>query len=114
MEKIAPIKLADGRLIMVEMEQGDLALPGSGAAPTDLPAGAEATGLSDNISSAIGLLRNQISAVADTVQEALVSNRPDELKVELTIGFKGESQPIPVILTGAASGGLKITASWKR
>jgi hypothetical protein len=33
--------------------------------------------------------------------------------MELSIGFKGEHQPVPVVVTGSATGSVKVTARWK-
>lgn len=117
MSEILPITLEDGRTILVEAEPGDLTkvpVTSKQTRSSRVPQGAEETGVADKLKESVELLKDQIAAVADTVNQALKDNRPDELKVELNIGFTGESQPIPFLLKGEANGGLKITATWKK
>jgi hypothetical protein len=34
--------------------------------------------------------------------------------MEVSIGFKGEDHPIPVVVTGLGTGLIKVTARWQR
>ncbi len=52
--------------------------------------------------------------MAQTVQEGLREYQPDEWTLEINMGFKGKASPIPVILSGEAQGGIKVTAKWKK
>lgn len=58
-------------------------------------------------------IRSTISALAATIQKALVDARPSEWGVEITIGFKGKAG-IPFITEGEANGAVKVNAKWKR
>lgn len=58
-------------------------------------------------------IRSTISALAATVQQALVGAKPAEWGVEITIGFKGKAG-IPFIAEGEANGAVKVSAKWKR
>jgi hypothetical protein len=111
MIRIKPLTLDDGSQILVEVEQADVPMTPPSA---NLPAGAEPTGMMDKLDDAMGLLRNSIGAMARNVNAALAEQTPDEWAMEVSIGFKGETQPIPVIVTGSAAGSVKVTAKWKR
>jgi hypothetical protein len=52
--------------------------------------------------------------MARNVHASLAEHSPHEWAMEVSIGFKGETQPIPVIVTGSATGSVKVTAKWKR
>ncbi len=58
-------------------------------------------------------IRSTISALAATIQQALVDASPSEWGVEITIGFKGKAG-IPFITEGEANGAVKVNAKWKR
>ncbi len=116
MSEIKSIELANGRTIYVEMQ--------TAAVPTinkrhavdqdDLPEGAEAVGFKEDIADAIEALKDNIRELAETVHSSLQARQPDEWTLEMNIGFKGTTRPIPVILSGEASGGIKVTATWKK
>ncbi|MCG6941129.1 MAG: hypothetical protein LJE69_07750 [Thiohalocapsa sp.] len=111
MIRIKPLTLDDGSQILVEVEQADVSLAG----PADnLPTGAEPTGLGGKLDDAMAMMRNSIGAMARNVHASLSDQSPDEWAMEVSIGFKGETQPIPVIVTGSATGSVKVTAKWKR
>lgn len=111
MIRIKPLTLDDGSQVLVEVEQADIAIPRT---PANLPAGAEPTGIADKLDDAMALMRNSIGAMARTVHASLAEHAPHEWAMEISIGFKGEAQPIPVIVTGSATGSVKVTAKWKR
>ncbi len=111
MIRIKPLTLDDGSRILVEVEQAEIPL----ARPVaDLPAGAEPTGMGDKLDDAMALMRASIGAMARNVRDSLADQAPDEWAMEVSIGFKGETRPIPVIVTGSATGSIKVTAKWKR
>jgi chemotaxis response regulator CheB len=99
MIRIKPITLDDGSQILVEVEQAEVP---AAASQSDLPA------------DAMQLMRHGIAAMARNVRESLAGESPDEWTMELGVGFKGEDRPIPVIVTGASTGSVKVTAKWKR
>jgi hypothetical protein len=96
MMRIKPLVLDDGSQILVEVEQADVPLAG------------------DKLADAMTMLRTSIGAMARNVRESLADQSPDEWAMEVSIGFKGETQPIPVVVTGSAAGSVKVTAKWKR
>jgi len=114
MIRIKPLTLDDGSRILVEVEQADVAL----AAPTDsLPTGAGPAGIGGiggELDDPMALMRNSIGAMARNVHASLAEHAPHEWAMEVSIGFKGETQPIPVIVTGSATGSVKVIAKWKR
>jgi hypothetical protein len=111
MIRIKPLTLDDGSKILVEVEQADV--PPTAYAD-NLPAGAEPTGMADKLDDAMAMMRSSIGAMARNVNESLADQSPEEWAMEVSIGFKGETQPIPVIVTGSATGSVKVTAKWKR
>jgi hypothetical protein len=111
MIRIKPLTLDDGSQILVEVEQADIAVAGYQA---NLPAGAEPTAMGEKLDDAMAMLRNSIGAMARNVHASLAEQSPHEWAMEVSIGFKGETQPVPVIVTGSATGSVKVTAKWKR
>jgi hypothetical protein len=114
--RIQRLTLADGHSVLVEVQPAELPDPAGPDAglPTDLPPGAEPTGLADRLEDAQALLRASIGSMADVVRTSLAEHAPDEWSLELNIGFKGTTQPVPVILSGSAEAALKVKAVWKR
>ena len=107
MIRIKPLTLDNGTRILVEVEEAHL--------PNDTESGDIGSRLDD----AMMLLRDSISGMAQSVCESLAEGSsegtvPEEWTMEISIGFKGEDRPIPVIVTGAATGSVKVTAKWKR
>jgi hypothetical protein len=62
----------------------------------------------------MAMLRHSIGAMARNVHASLAEHAPAEWAMEVSIGFKGETRPIPVIVTGSSSGSVKVTAKWTR
>lgn len=114
MSEIGVIRLDNGRVIYVEMEQTHVPVSDGNLLPSDLPEGAEPTAAGDKIIDALKALRENIQVMAEMVQESLRAHQPEEWSVEINIGFKGKTSPIPVILSGETQGGIKVTAKWKR
>ena len=52
--------------------------------------------------------------MAESVHDALKDMSPDEWGVEMSIGFKGTSTPIPFIASGELEGGVKVSVTWKK
>jgi len=100
MIRIKPLTLDDGTQILVEVEEAHipaLAVTGDDAA---------------------ALLRSSIAAMARQVRDSLGADAlggepPKEWAMEVSVGFKGEDAPVPVIVTGSAAGSVKVTARWK-
>lgn len=116
MSEVQRITLANGRAIYVEMEVAEIPNSPNRATtrPADLPDGAQPAGFVEDVADAIQALKDNISSLAETVYESLQHSQPDEWSLELNIGFKGKTSPIPVILSGEASGAIKVTAKWKK
>ena len=119
MSKLGVIELNDGKKLFVEMEplsddEITAKLPSQGKRPSDLPAGAEPTGVLEDMGDALAQMRDNIEILANRVQEALAESKPSEWSVEINIGFKGKTSPIPFIVEGSADAALKVTATWKK
>lgn len=116
MSEIKSIELANGRTIFVEMQTAEVPTitKRHDADQYDFPEGAEAVGFKEDVADAIEALKDNIRELAETVHASLQSRQPDEWTLEMNIGFKGTTRPIPVILSGEASGGIKVTATWKK
>ncbi len=118
MGKPGIIELEGGKRLYVEMEPLDetweAALSPTARRPSDLPAGAEPTGLLEDMGDALAQMRENIEILANRVQEALAESKPSEWSVEIHIGFKGKTRPIPFIVEGSADAALKVTATWKK
>jgi hypothetical protein len=109
MIRIKPLTLDDGTQILVEVEEAHIPAP-AGTTSSDLGG---ATG-----EDTMALLRASIAGLARSVRdslgaESLGDHAPQEWTIELSIGFKGEHQPVPVVVTGSATGSVKVTARWK-
>ncbi|MBI4792407.1 MAG: hypothetical protein HY789_06725 [Deltaproteobacteria bacterium] len=116
MSEIAEIKLAGGGSLFVETE--DVAIPAApalAATGRKLPEeGAEEVGAREMVRDTLQLLHDTLKPVAEAVHEAFLKAQPDEWGMELNIGFKGKTNPIPVIVSGEASVAIKIKATWKK
>lgn len=95
MIRIKPLTLDDGTQVLVEVEHADI------------PAVGEAT-------DTLAAMRHAIAGMARSVQAGFGDAAPKEWTMELGIGFKGEGQPVPVVVAGSSSGSIKIIARWKR
>lgn len=115
---IKPFKLENGTTIYVEVDETtlpDLPSPITSNQPDDLPEGAEATGIIDDIVIGSKLLKETITGTAQSVFDSLKGLQPDEWSVEINIGMKAEDMKvIPVLVTGTGEGSLKVTAKWKK
>jgi hypothetical protein len=94
MIRIKPLTLDDGTQVLVEVEHADL--------PADSP------------TDTLEAMHRAIASMARGVQASFADAPPKEWAMELGIGFKGDAQPVPVIVAGAGSGSIKITARWQR
>ena len=59
------------------------------------------------------MLRGTLRSVFSVVRASLEDNPPDEWGVELNIGFKGTTTPIPVIVSGESSVAV-FTPKWAK
>lgn len=111
--QIRELHLEDGEKIFVAVEVlEDINI--SFNSISDLPPGAEPTGIIDDSLMSAYLLKAYIKSMAKSTKEALKDMNPDEFSVELSIGFVGKTNPIPVIAGADIQGGIKVTATWKK
>jgi hypothetical protein len=115
---IKPFQLADGTTIYVEIDATQVlpTIPNpSSSLPSDLPPGAEPTGIFDDVIIGSKLLKETISGTAKSVFDSLKNLQPDEWSVEINIGMKADDmQVIPVLVKGSGEGSIKVTATWKK
>jgi hypothetical protein len=60
------------------------------------------------------LFQENITTMAESVYDSLKTLKPDAWGVEMYIGFKGRSTPIPFIASCELEGGVKVTVTWKK
>jgi len=112
---IKRLKLSNGKQIFIEVDSSeDIKANPSHEHGEDLPEGAEPTGIKDEVTDSISIFRDNIEGIAETVHASLKSIQPSEWTVEMTVGLKGKTNPIPFIVTGEMNGGIKVTATWKK
>ena len=115
MQMVKAFKLASGETIYVEVEEADIQIYQEETANiSDLPPGAEPTGLVDDVIIGGQLLQESIRGVAQSVRDSLKDMKPDEWSVEINIGMKGKATIIPVLVSGEGNGSIKVIAKWKR
>ena len=118
MSELGVIKTKDGKRLFVEVEE---LRPGELDAveqrPSDLPDGAELTGVGkravEEVQDGLAQLRDNIELMAEQVHQAFQARKPQEWTMEVSIGFKGKVNPIPFIAGGEADAALKVSATWK-
>lgn len=113
--KIAPVEI-NGKTVWIEVEDVDIVGEAiqSANAPGDLRAGARPVGvISDSIKGKLEEIGEMMEAVVSTVGKGIDKVSPEEWSIEVSIGFAGEKQ-IPYLAKGSASGGVKVSAKWKK
>ncbi|TXH70727.1 MAG: hypothetical protein E6Q83_04195 [Thiothrix sp.] len=92
---IQPFKLDDGTTIYVKVDADKLPslVTAQTNLPSDLPPGAEPTGIGSTMIDTAKLLNQTISGTAKSVLDSLQALQPDEWSVEINIAFKGERPP---------------------
>lgn len=78
-----------------------------------LPIGSEPVGLQDRIVDAADLIQNSIRALTKTTVAALKEVAPSEYQIEIGMNFKGEANPIPVLVKTGAEASFKVIVKWK-
>ena len=58
------------------------------------------------------MLESHFRAFHKMFKQSLKENKPDEVELELNVGFASEGG-IPVLLSGKVNGGIKVKAKWK-
>lgn len=109
MTKITAVEIA-GRTIFVEIEPASIepAQRSDGFAPE----GAEETGFADRLNDATGIIRDTIEGLAETILQARKAVAPDECEIEIGFVFKGENQPIPILVKVGGEASIKVKAKW--
>jgi hypothetical protein len=113
MDTVGRITMDDGSQIFVEMEQLDQPAFVS-ARNANLPPGAEPCGAVDYVVDTMRALKGTLGSIAGSVHSSFKESSPDEWGIELNIGFKGTTSPIPVIVKGEANCSIKVHAKWKK
>ncbi|CAK8713233.1 hypothetical protein KKHLCK_02270 [Candidatus Electrothrix laxa] len=125
-KSVQSIELKNGVQLWVEVEDVDLPaeLTTSGKEqelPSNMPPGTEEIGfkekvkeVGDKVRDVNEILRQSLSSIFETVAESVKEKQPDEWGVEVNIGFKGKTNPIPVILSGEANASIKVHAKWSK
>ncbi|MCI5223535.1 MAG: hypothetical protein D3924_12905 [Candidatus Electrothrix sp. AR4] len=120
---IQSIELKDGGQLLVEVEEAELpqAMITGRESISNLPPGTEEIGfkdkakeLGDKIKDVNEILRQSLSSIFETVAESVKEKQPDKWGVEVNIGFKGKTNPVPVILSGEANAAIKVHAKWTK
>lgn len=81
---------------------------------TRAPPGTELIGAEDRLRDAIGGIAGMLETAAAFASDALVRHRPEELEIELNIGFTGTVKPVPFLVGAEANAAMKVKAKWKR
>ena len=101
-----------GREIVVEVEPASL--PHMPLRGDEFPEGAEPTNFQERLKDASLLIDNTITGICSVVVKALQDLAPNEFSVEIGLTFKGENQPIPVLVKVGSEASIKVTASWNK
>ena len=80
----------------------------------DTPEDGECIGFKEDILDTAAILRSTIGSLASDIEQALDKTGPAEWSIELNIGFKGKTTPIPVLVRAEGDAAIKITATWKQ
>jgi Trypsin-co-occurring domain 1 len=120
MTTLRKITLDDGSSIVVEVEDVHsdqeeklLATLAKGKnVDLGLPESAEPVGAADKVLDTVKSLESTLRSVVKIIHESLKESSPNEWGVELSIGFKGTTTIIPVIVSGEANAAFKVNAKW--
>lgn len=118
--KIAPVEI-NGKLVLVEVEDIELLMPKE-SQETDGPGGNYENVSTDDpsyfekLKGKVADMTDLVGSVVSSVDKGMDAVKPDEWSIEFTVGYKVEKElKIPFISgKGEASGGVKITATWKK
>jgi len=101
----------NGTEFHVEVDELDVQFSRPAASGELAGRGLTATGVADRVADSGSELRQMLSAVTSSVQQALEKSKPNEWTVELLVGFKGEAG-VPCLTKGEANASIKLTAKW--
>ncbi len=120
--KIAPVEI-NGKTVLIEVEDIELVSPLTKADNDMDDLGGDYDLVSTDDPSYFKKLKEKVADMTDlvgsvvgSVDKGMSAVSPDEWSVEFTVGYKVEKElKIPFISgKGEASGGVKITATWKK
>src|SRR4051794_10626019 len=118
MKKVVPLKTSEDNVLYVEIDQDSDVVP---LAPgtrrddlKDLPPGAEPTSAVSTALEAMTSLQTGLRDIVKNIKDAIEDSGPTAWKVEISIGFKGKTSPIPVILSSEADAALRLSIEWKQ
>lgn len=114
MSEIKTISLEDGTLIYIEMELADVPNTVDSCDILGLPEGATPTGAADKVIDTLKAMQGTLKGICEAVHESVKEQSPSEWGVEINIGFKGKTSPIPIVVSGEASASVKVHAKWKK
>lgn len=103
----------EGVDIFVEVEPANVILP----PPRDTngrPEGSEPVRFEGELADAATLIKNTIVSLTKATMSAIEATNPNEFSVEIGMTFKGEINPIPVLVKTGTEAAFKVTAKWKR
>lgn len=113
--EIRELDLGNGKRVFVEVDvEKDIEFSRRESTGNDLPTGAEPTGLREDALESMKMLKENISNLSESVYDSLQHLTPSEWSVEMTMGFKGKTTPIPFIASGEINGGIKVKVTWKK
>jgi hypothetical protein len=118
MKRVVPLKTSDQNTVYVEVEEGgieelQLRPEGRSGSITDRPRGSELTSAATDALEAMTSLQAGLRDIVGKIASAISPSNPSTWKLEVSIGFKGKTAPIPVILSGEADAALKLQIEWK-
>lgn len=112
MKRVKPIRISNESTIFIEINDESLPMSTDDVANEYLPQGAELVTAGKKIKDTMTMLKDTINSTAISIHDALDSSKSSEYAVEINIGFKGKSTPIPVILSGESNASIKVTIKW--
>jgi len=123
--KIEPIEI-NGKIVFIEVENVELSKntafieKDNSSDLTDgykkVSKGKKEKGYIETLKGKVADISDLVSSVVESVEKGMDTVKPDEWSVEFNVGYKVEKEiKIPFISgKGDTSGGLKITATWKK
>jgi hypothetical protein len=113
----AAIRAESGAVFLVEIDE-NAGIDQEIAALRNLPPGSSAISGGDSYILSLAEnagtgLKNALSAVAETVSDALRDHGPSECTVEFSMDFKGKTG-IPLIVSGETGAKIAVKMTWKK
>ena len=113
MKKIVPLRTSDQNVVYVEMDEIEFLGPAKKAphenAISDQPEGSELTSAAEQAIDALKSLKGGLTDIAETIKDAIAASAPAAWKLEVNVGFKGKTSPIPILLSGEANAKSQVT-----